>query len=616
MKDGFLKVAVCRPKIKLCDCDYNKNSIIEEAKQAVSLGAKLIVFPELCVTGATCGDLFYSDALLCGAERAAKDIAASLSDADAVVAVGLPKKHKGGVFSCAAVMQSGSILGYVPSADSRRKQLSSGIDDLSQSLVLSVCGNDDIKIGFVVGDGIGSDRQYARELCAMGATVICNLTSTPEIVCAKSRRRDFAKSESADLCAGYVLCNAGEGESTSEEVFSGHSLVCENGRVLCESALFENKMLITDIDCGRVAFERRLRGGCEICDGELTEISVNSGDVSLTRKFNKLPFVPENSAELSERCELIMSIQAQGLKRRMEHTCSKKLVIGVSGGLDSTLALIVCAKAADALGMPRKDIVAVTMPCFGTTTRTRSNAQIICEELGADFREVRISKSVEQHFEDIGHDINNHNVVFENAQARERTQVLMDIANEVGGLVVGTGDLSELALGWATYNGDHMAMYGVNASVPKTLIRYIVRYYASVCKNDTLAKSLIDIVKTPVSPELLPTNEASDKMTQITEDLVGPYELHDFFIYHALRCGYSPKKIYRVAKIAFAGEYDDAIILKWLRTFFRRFINQQFKRSCLPDGAAVGSLSLSPRGAFSMPSDACAALWLRELEEL
>ncbi len=616
MKDGFLKVAVCRPEIKLCDCEYNKNAIIEEAKKAVAQGAKLVVFPELCVTGATCGDLFYNDTLLCGAKKAVEETASALSDTDAVVAVGAPIKHKGSVFSCAVVMQSGNILGYVPSADSRRKQLSSGIDDLSQSLVLSVSENEDIKIGFVVGDGIGSDRQYARELCATGATVIVNLTSTPEIVCAKSRRRDFAKSESADLCAGYVLCNAGEGESTADEVFAGHSLVCENGRVLCESVPFENEMLITDIDCGRIAFERRTRGNCESCDGELTEISIKSEDMPLSRKFNKLSFVPENSAELSERCELIMSIQAQGLKRRMEHTFSKKLVIGVSGGLDSTLALIVCVKAVDMLGKSRKDIVAVTMPCFGTTTRTRSNARIICEELGTDFREVRISKSVTQHFEDIGHDKNNHNVVFENAQARERTQVLMDIANEVGGLVVGTGDLSELALGWATYNGDHMSMYGVNASVPKTLIRYIVRYYACVCDNINLSKALIDIVETPVSPELLPTNETSDKMTQITEDLVGPYELHDFFIYHALRCGYSPKKIYRVAKIAFAGDYDDATILKWLKTFFRRFINQQFKRSCLPDGATVGSLSLSPRGAFSMPSDACGTLWQRELEEL
>jgi NAD+ synthase (glutamine-hydrolysing) len=432
--------------------------------------------------------------------------------------------------------------------------------------------------------------------------------------------------QSARLVSGYVYCSAGDGESTQDMVFSGHNIIAENGVILAESRLFENGITVSEIDVKKLAFERRKISTYPEDAGVRWEnngrpsfigkfpFELNVSETSLTRTFSKTPFIPSNKSERDERCHLILQMQSHGLMKRIAHTHSQTVVIGISGGLDSTLALLVCVMAMDLLHRPHTDIVAVTMPCFGTTKRTRSNAEILCEALGVTFREVDISKSVLQHFEDIGHDYDNHNVVFENGQARERTQVLMNIANQVNGMVVGTGDLSELALGWATYNGDHMSMYGVNASIPKTLVRHIVQYYGDTCTSDILRDVLYDILDTPVSPELLPTDESGTEMTQKTEDLVGPYELHDFFLYYGIRWGFEPKKVKRLALRAFEGCYSEEVIDKWLKTFYRRFFSQQFKRSCLPDGAKIGSVTLSPRGDWRMPSDAVAKIWLQNME--
>jgi len=630
LKNGFVKIACCTPEIRVADCEFNKAKILEQIEMCKESGTKIIVFPELCVTGATCGDLFVREALVKDAEKALLEIAEKTARTDGVIIVGAPVRANEKLYNCAVVMNYGEIIGIVPKtvlSNSDRRVFSAfdgetlwadlGENPVSVGQGLFICENmSELKFGIEISDDAFGVDSMSESLVTAGATVMINLCAMPEVVESSSKRRDFFKVMSEKLCCTYVVCSAGDGESTTDCVFAGHNIICENGKILAESKPFENEITISEADVKKLCFERRRKGfeTEDLFDDEFT-FNLENTDTQLTRYISKMPFVPECEKKRAERCEDILTMQAKGLAKRFEHTNSKTLVIGISGGLDSTLALLVCAKTMDMLNRPRTDIVAVTMPCFGTTKRTRSNAEILCNELGVAFREVDISKAVLQHFEDIGHDKNDHSVTYENSQARERTQVIMDIANQVGGLVVGTGDLSELALGWATYNGDHMSMYGVNASIPKTLVRYVVRHYAESCGVENIRNVLLDIVDTPVSPELLPTDEKGE-MTQKTEDLVGPYELHDFFIYYALRWGFEPEKLFRVAEYAFDGEYDKKTILFWLRTFFRRFINQQFKRSCLPDGAKIGAVSLSPRGDFSMPSDASANLWLREINEI
>ena len=456
------------------------------------------------------------------------------------------------------------------------------------------------------------------EAALMGATVIANCSASAEAVGKDAYRADLVKGQSARTMAGYVYANAGEGESTTDVVYGAHNIIAENGVILGESPRFVNEIIYSEIDVDRIVSERRKNTSFQPIEKGQEMMAIPFAlcmeDTVLTRKIEAMPFVPSDTTDRENRCEEILTIQALGLKKRMEHAHCKSAVVGISGGLDSTLALLVTAKAFDMLGLERSNIESVTMPCFGTTDRTYQNACTLTKKLGATLKEVVIKDAVRTHFRDIGHDENVHDVTFENAQARERTQVLMDIANMSGGMVIGTGDMSELALGWATYNGDHMSMYGVNGSVPKTLVRHLVKYYADTCLDKELSAVLLDILDTPVSPELLPPKDG--EIAQKTEDLVGPYELHDFYLYYILRFGYTPSKIYRLAKYAFAGTYDDATILKWLKTFYRRFFMQQFKRSCLPDGPKVGSVDVSPRGGLRMPSDACATVWMQELEGL
>ena len=670
MKDGFIKVAACTPEIRVADVSFNKDNIIKMIADCNEKGVKLAVFPELCITGYTCQDLFFQGLLLDEAMQACVDIAKAAKEYDMLIAVGVPVKAKGKIYNCAAVISHGEVLGLVPKTHlpnynefyearhfAPNKGGSCHLDltpyymdgklhgvDMAQEVFKLDCYTDDelekpvknadeLIVGFEICEDLWVADPVSNYLAKSGANIICNLSASDEVIGKDDYRRALVSNQSARLVAGYIYASAGDGESTQDMVFSGHNIIAENGAVLAESRLFENGITISEIDISRLAFERRKMSTYpestntwdapaesykpHFLDGmPVLWINFEREETKLTRKFSKTPFIPSNEAERSKRCDLILNMQSHGLMKRLTHTYSKTLVIGISGGLDSTLALLVCIMALDKLKRPHSDIVAVTMPCFGTTKRTRGNAEILCEALGVTFREVNITKSVLQHFEDIGHDVNDHSVVFENGQARERTKVLMNIANQVGGLVVGTGDLSELALGWATYNGDHMSMYGVNASVPKTLVRHIVRYYADTCISDTLRDVLYDILDTPVSPELLPTDESGETITQKTEDLVGPYELHDFFLYYAIRWGFAPKKVLRIARYAFEGSYDDAVILKWLKTFYRRFFSQQFKRSCLPDGAKIGSVTLSPRGDWRMPSDACVTLWLKELEDI
>lgn len=649
MKDGFIKVAVCTPDIRVADVEYNTGRILKMAGDAAEKGVKICVFPELCITGYTCQDLFFQDVLLDAAMRACVRIAKETAGYKMLIAVGLPVKANGKLYNCAAVVADGDIQLFVPKThlpnynefyEARHFapyrgsgefiDLTEFFDDgkfhgveMGQGLV-RFKDYPLLTVGFEICEDLWVADPVSNYLAKAGANIICNLSASNEVIGKEQYRRQLVSNQSARLVAGYIYCSAGDGESTQDMVFSGHNLIAENGSILAESKLFENGITVSEIDLKKLAFERRklstypekmpyyenpennIKGNIPTY-----QFNVNIGieDTVLTRYISKTPFIPSDRAERDERCHLILQMQSHGLMKRIAHTHAQSAVIGISGGLDSTLALLVCIMAMDLLGRPHTDIVAVTMPCFGTTKRTRSNAQILCEALGVTFREVDISKSVLQHFEDIGHDYDNHNVVFENGQARERTKVLMNVANQVNGLVVGTGDLSELALGWATYNGDHMSMYGVNASVPKTLVRHIVKYYADTCGYAPLADVLNDILDTPVSPELLPTDESGTEMTQKTEDLVGPYELHDFFLYHAIRWGCEPKKVKRLAMYAFGIDYSEEVITHWLKVFFRRFFSQQFKRSCLPDGAKIGSVTLSPRGDWRMPSDAVGALW-------
>lgn len=634
MKFGFVKVAAATPSIKVADCEHNANEIIKQIKEADKKGASLVVFPELCVSGYTCGDLFYYDVLLKGCEQAIERIIKETEDLEIVSVVGVPVEYNNNIYNCAAVICKGELLGLVPKHNvsgsdcfSSGKDVSCLIEYADAEEPVMFCSTvfkcesiENFNIGIEIGEDLYSVNPPSVELALNGeATVIANLSCSAYTVGKSEYRRKFLEILSGKLNCGYACADSGLGESTTDCVFSAENMILENGSVLAEGSAFENGIIYGEIDLQRVIFERRKNGIFKV-DGDyelgydVYSFDIEDKEVKLDRKLPQLPFLPENSADIPKRCAEILKIQSVGLATRLKNIGCKNVVLGISGGLDSTLALIVCVHTFDMLGIDRKNIHTVTMPCFGTTKRTKSNAEKICEAYGVSFQEVNITASVTQHFTDISHDIDNHNVTFENSQARERTQVLMDLANEYGALVVGTGDLSELALGWATYNGDHMSMYGVNASVPKTLVRYLVNYEAENSKGE-LKEGLLDILATPVSPELLPPKE-NGEIAQVTEDVVGPYELHDFFLYYMLRFGYSPSKIFYLAKQTFEDKYDADTIKKWLTTFTRRFFNQQFKRNCLPDGPKVGSVSLSPRGDWKMPSDASSVLWLKELENL
>lgn len=636
MKDGFIKVAAATPDIQVADCVHNTREIVKKAKEMSREGARILVFPELCITGYTCQDLFQQDTLLESAKEQLLKAAEELKEVPGLTFVGLPLEFHGKLYNTAAVLSGGEILGIVP------KQYLPNYGEFYEArhfvsggeiLDYIPMGNGKVPFGsrllFTCEEMPG--LTVAAEICedlwapcppsvghAMaGANVVVNLSASDETVGKTEYRRSLVKGQSARLLCAYIYATAGNGESTQDLVFGGQNLICENGSLLAEAPLFANETIYGVLDIQKLKGERRrISTWQQEMDGSYLKISFHlpKEETLLTNCFEQNPFVPGNPEKRAERCNEILNIQAMGLKKRMEHTHCKTAVLGISGGLDSTLALLVTARAMDLLGMDRKQIVAVTMPCFGTTDRTYTNACELTRRLGAELLEVDIKKAVLQHFEDIGQDPQVHDVTFENAQARERTQVIMDIANQRGGMVIGTGDLSELALGWATYNGDHMSMYGVNGSVPKTLVRYLVRYYAETCGEEKLAQILMDVLDTPVSPELLPPEDGV--ISQKTEDLVGPYELHDFFLYYMLRFHFSPSKIYRMAKATFEGAYDEETILKWLKKFYWRFFSQQFKRSCLPDGPKVGSVAVSPRGDLRMPSDACVTVWMKEIEKL
>lgn len=632
MKDGFIKVAAATPKIKVADPAYNTEEILKIIDETEKNGASILVFSELTISGYTCGDLFLQQPLLTECKNQLLRIVKATENKSMLVVVGCPIVIKQKLYNCAVVISDGSILGIVPkthlpnySEFYELRHFTSG-EGLEEDLwfgeefgYVNVAVNQLFKCKEI------PELVVACEICedlwvplppstyhAMaGATVICNPSASVETTTKESYRRSLVSNQSARLLAAYIYADAGEGESTQDVVYSGHHLICENGSVLAEAKRFTNEIIYADIDVQKLAAERRKMTsfpGGQTDDYFEQEFSLEVKENKITRTFPKAPFVPDNQDERDKRCDEILSLQSMGLKKRLEHTNCKHAVVGISGGLDSTLAVLVTARAFDLLDIPRENLICVTMPCFGTTDRTYQNAVSLIKELGATLKEVRIEKAVRQHFADIGHDENNHDVTYENSQARERTQILMDMANQYNGMVIGTGDMSELALGWATYNGDHMSMYAVNCSVPKTLVRYLVLYYAETTENKKLSEVLMDVLDTPVSPELLPPVDGV--ISQKTEDLVGPYELHDFFLYYMLRFGFPKSKLYRMAKLTFDGVYDDETIKKWLDKFYWRFFSQQFKRSCLPDGPKVGSVAVSPRGDLRMPSDASPTAWI------
>lgn len=632
MKDGFIKVAAATPKIKVADPAYNTEEILKIIDETEKNGANILVFSELTISGYTCGDLFLQQPLLTECKNQLLRIVKATENKSMLVVVGCPIVIKQKLYNCAVVISDGSILGIVPkthlpnySEFYELRHFTSG-EGLEEDLwfgeefgYVNVAVNQLFKCKeipeLVVACEICEDlwvplppsTYHAME----GATVICNPSASVETTTKESYRRSLVSNQSARLLAAYIYADAGEGESTQDVVYSGHHLICENGSVLAEAKRFTNEIIYADIDVQKLAAERRKMTsfpGGQTDDYFEQEFSLEVKENKITRTFPKAPFVPDNQDERDKRCDEILSLQSMGLKKRLEHTNCKHAVVGISGGLDSTLAVLVTARAFDLLDIPRENLICVTMPCFGTTDRTYQNAVSLIKELGATLKEVRIEKAVRQHFADIGHDENNHDVTYENSQARERTQILMDMANQYNGMVIGTGDMSELALGWATYNGDHMSMYAVNCSVPKTLVRYLVLYYAETTENKKLSEVLMDVLDTPVSPELLPPVDGV--ISQKTEDLVGPYELHDFFLYYMLRFGFPKSKLYRMAKLTFDGVYDDETIKKWLDKFYWRFFSQQFKRSCLPDGPKVGSVAVSPRGDLRMPSDASPTAWI------
>ncbi len=639
MRHGYVRVAAATPKIQVADPEYNGAQIFQMMKEGASRKAKVMVFPELCITGYTCQDLFMQEDLLVRAEKALKKLIEDTADLDVLAFVGTPWQWGGKLYNTAAVFLRGRLLGVVPKKNIpnygefyEARHFTSG----NEKAVMVPWGKEQVPMGtnLLFRCSTMPKLVAACEICEdvwvpcppsighalAGATVIANCSASDETVGKGTYRKELVEGQSARLVCGYVYANAGEGESTQDLVFGGHNMIAENGTMLAVSKRFESAILYGDLDLERLASERRsmttFAGASPEQMGQyhVVEFELTQEDVRLERKIDPHPFVPGDEAERNRRCEEILSIQAMGLKKRLEHTGGTYGVLGISGGLDSTLALLVTARTFDMLKIPRKQILAVTMPCFGTTDRTYHNACVMARQLGATLKEIEIKESVMQHFKDIGQDPSVHDVTYENAQARERTQILMDVANQIGGLVIGTGDMSELALGWATYNGDHMSMYGVNGSVPKTLVRHLVRYYADTCQEEALKEVLLDVLDTPVSPELLPPKDGA--ISQKTEDLVGPYELHDFFLYYILRYGYGAERIYYMALKAFEKEYEPDVIAKWLKTFYRRFFSQQFKRSCIPDGPKVGTVALSPRGDLRMPSDASSRIWLEALEKL
>lgn len=632
MKDGFIKVAAATPKIKVADPAYNTEEILKIIDETEKNGASILVFSELTISGYTCGDLFLQQPLLTECKNQLLRIVKATENKSMLVVVGCPIVIKQKLYNCAVVISDGSILGIVPkthlpnySEFYELRHFTSG-EGLEEDLwfgeefgYVNVAVNQlfkckeipELVIACEICEDLWVPLPPSTYHAMAGATVICNPSASVETTTKESYRRSLVSNQSARLLAAYIYADAGEGESTQDVVYSGHHLICENGSVLAEAKRFTNEIIYADIDVQKLAAERRKMTsfpGGKVGDYIEQTFSLKIKENKITRTFPKAPFVPDNQDERDKRCDEILSLQSMGLKKRLEHTNCKHAVVGISGGLDSTLAVLVTARAFDLLDIPRENLICVTMPCFGTTDRTYQNAVSLIKELGATLKEVRIEKAVRQHFADIGHDENNHDVTYENSQARERTQILMDMANQYNGMVIGTGDMSELALGWATYNGDHMSMYAVNCSVPKTLVRYLVLYYAETTENKKLSEVLMDVLDTPVSPELLPPVDGV--ISQKTEDLVGPYELHDFFLYYMLRFGFSKAKLYRMAKQTFDGVYDDETIKKWLDKFYWRFFSQQFKRSCLPDGPKVGSVAVSPRGDLRMPSDASPTAWL------
>lgn len=638
MKDGFIKVAAVTPQVRVADVAYHVQQIKEAMEQSAKAGVMITVFPELCLTGYSCHDLFYQRTLLQQAKSGLLSLAKKTETLPGIYFVGLPWEWQGKLYNVAAALHGGKVLGLVPKTYLptyaefyEGRQFTCGMQQVVMANLpgqkeaipfgtnqLFACREiPELVIASELCEDLWTPCPPSGAHCMHGATVIANLSASDEVTGKNAYRRSLVANTSARLYCAYLYACAGEGESTQDVVYSGHNLLAENGSILAESELFATGMITTEIDVYAIASKRHMMSTYESKPDDtyyVSEFSLPQVETSLTRFIDKAPFVPSDEATLRKRCEEILDIQSIGLKKRLAHTGAKTAVIGISGGLDSTLALLVTVRAFDMLKLSRAGIIAVTMPGFGTTDRTYQNAVSMIKSLGVTFREVSIKKAVQVHFQDIGQDEHCHDVTYENGQARERTQILMDIANKEGGMVIGTGDMSELALGWATYNGDHMSMYGVNASVPKTLVRYLVHYYAMYLADEKLSKVLYDVLDTPVSPELLPPKDGV--IAQKTEELVGPYELHDFFLYHLMRYGSEPTKVFRMAKYAFAGEYDDATILKWMHTFYRRFFTQQFKRSCLPDGPKVGTVSLSPRGDLRMPSDACANLWLEQIASL
>ena len=639
MRDGFVTVAAGTPKIRVADCRYNAEQIFTLMREADKQRVKVLVLPELCLTGYTCGDLFLQPTLQKGAEEGLATILEATKNLDMIAAIGLPvwNKWDNKLYNCAAVIQKGEILGLTPKTnlpnygefyEGRWFASGAGVDT-----AVSLCGQEvslsaghlyacydlpNLVIGVEICEDLWSPEPPSIRAARAGATLMLNLSASNELAGKAAYRRGLVSGQSGRLVCGYVYADAGEGESTTDLVFAGHNIVAENGTILAERR-FASGLTISEIDVDRLVYERqRMNTYRADPNQECSRIffDLAQSDTRLTRPVSPTPFVPQDATDRAERCNEILYTAALGLKKRLEHTQAKTAVVGLSGGLDSTLAVLITAVSMEMLDRPASDIIAVTMPCFGTTDRTKSNAVLLAERLGCTLRTIEIGESVRRHFKDIGQSMEDHDVTFENGQARERTQVLMDIANQTGGLVIGTGDLSELALGWCTYNGDHMSNYAVNAGIPKTLVRHLVSFISDdkEAQDPQLSGVLADILDTPVSPELLPAIEG--KIAQKTEDLVGPYELHDFYLYYAIRWGFPPRKVLRLAEYAFGRRYDRATLLKWLNNFYRRFFSQQFKRSCLPDGPKVGSVALSPRGDWRMPSDAVSALWLEELDTL
>ncbi len=635
MKYGFVKVAAATPRIRVADVRYNSENICRMLSQMQEGGAEVAVFPELCLCGYTCGDLFGQDVLLRACASALEEIAKLTENKPLLAFVGVPFEMNGVLYNCAAALNEGKVVALIPKRhlpnyaefyEKRNFQpytgentfvpFAGGRVPFGNKILFRCKGNADLTVAAELCEDLWVPAPPSVSHAVAGANIIVNLSASDETAGKAEYRRLLVCAQSAKTVSGYIYADAGDGESTTDMAFSGHNIICENGEILAESKPFENGILYSEIDVAKLAFERRrintFYDGADRDGYTVVEFEAGS-DAELTRTFSPQPFVPAESSALGERSELILSIQTAGLKKRLEHTGAESAVIGISGGLDSALALLVTVRAFAKLGKDPKKIIAVTMPCFGTTQKTLGNSLRLMKELGVTSRRVNIAGAVRRHFRDIGHDEGVRNAAYENAQARTRTLVLMDIANDENGLVIGTGDLSELALGWATYNGDHMSMYGVNASVPKTLVKHLIRHEA-VRLGGRVQKVLEDILATEISPELLPPENGA--IAQKTEELVGPYELHDFYLYYAVRWGFSPAKVFYLARRAFAGKYGDEVLKKWLKNFYKRFFSQQFKRSCLPDGVKVGSVSLSPRGDWHMPSDAVAALWLDELNQL